>query len=81
MTVEWLYVERNSRNKGIATKLMNKSIDVSKEMGYDQMFLIVSPRDDETCLGKLIIFYEKFGFKILPSSTDTEIKMGKIINN
>lgn len=54
-TVFGLDVLPNFRNKGIAEKLLNSFIELSKERGKKGMVL--------TCKDHLVHYYEKFGFK------------------
>jgi len=54
------YLAAEARGKGIGKRLMQKSIDSAKELGYKQLYLESFPE-----LGKAIGMYEKAGFRLL----------------
>ena len=54
------YLAAEARGKGIGKRLMQKSIESAKELGYKQLYLESFPE-----LGKAIGMYEKAGFKLL----------------
>ncbi len=56
-----LYVPKKHRNKGIASKLINKMIKWANKNKYS-LILEVTPYEGST-YNKLVKFYEKFGFK------------------
>lgn len=56
-----LYLASDQRGKGTGRKLIEKSIDSAKELGYSQIYLESLPE-----LGKAISIYEKAGFRFLP---------------
>lgn len=63
---EWFYiyklfVSKKYRNKGIATKLINKMIKWATKNKYN-LVLEVTPYDKSMSYNNLIGFYEKFGF-------------------
>lgn len=64
--IESLTVEKNYRNKNIASELMIFAMKYHKEQGYNQFYLNASPPkyDSGLQLPNLITFYEKFGFKV-----------------
>lgn len=62
--IEYLTVEDHYQGRGLATKLMNKLIDVMSNKGYTQFYLNASPMGFRGLqLKYLIKFYKKFGFK------------------
>jgi putative acetyltransferase len=58
-----LYVSKSARNNGIATKLMNRSIQKAAEFGYSSVYL-----ESMHELTNAIHLYERVGFKLLNHS-------------
>jgi putative acetyltransferase len=56
-----LYLAASSRGKGIGWRLMNKTFESAKKIGYRQLYLESLPE-----LGKAISLYERAGFKNIP---------------
>jgi putative acetyltransferase len=56
-----LYLAASSRGKGIGWRLMNKTFESAKKLGYRQLYLESLPE-----LGKAISLYERAGFKNIP---------------
>ena len=54
------YLSASQRGKGIGWKLMEKSFDSAKNIGYSQLYLESLPE-----LSKAISLYEKAGFKFI----------------
>jgi putative acetyltransferase len=57
------YLAAESRGKGVGWKLMQKSLDSAREMGYKQVYLESLPE-----LGKAISLYERAGFRFIPAA-------------
>ncbi len=55
-----LYLSESARGKGIGWKLMEKTFESAKQLGYKQLYLESLPE-----LGRAISLYEKAGFKRL----------------
>jgi len=55
-----MYLLPLARGTGIGAALMNKCMDMAKEMGFDAMYIETLPE-----LKKAISVYEKFGFNYL----------------
>lgn len=55
------YLEAGSRGKGLGWKLMQRSFESAREMGYKQIYLESLPE-----LGRAISLYERAGFRSLP---------------
>jgi putative acetyltransferase len=56
-----LYLAASSRGKGIGWRLINKTFESAKKLGYRQLYLESLPE-----LGKAISLYERAGFKNIP---------------
>jgi putative acetyltransferase len=56
-----LYLAASSRGKGLGWRLMNKTFESAKKIGYRQLYLESLPE-----LGKAISLYERAGFKNIP---------------
>ena len=64
-----VYVEEKYRNKGIAGKLLNMVVSISKSKGISPIYLITDHKG----------FYEKYGFKFLCMvQGDDEPKMSRM---
>jgi ribosomal protein S18 acetylase RimI-like enzyme len=59
MELEKIYVRKEAHGSQVASMLMQQSIDLAKEKGYEHLFLGVW-QDNERALA----FYKKFGFEI-----------------
>ena len=57
--VDHLYVSPDSRGKGHAKALMMAAIE---SVGYDTMYLVCCPKDEDTEFDRLVELYEKLGF-------------------
>ena len=57
--LDFLFVEKEYRNRGIATKLVNYIVDYAKEK-YDTIYLVTVSHES---------FYKKFGFEVIGKST------------
>lgn len=57
--LDFLFVEEEYRNRGIATKLVNYIVDYAKEK-YDTIYLVTVSHES---------FYKKFGFEVIGKST------------
>lgn len=55
------YLEAGSRGKGLGWKLMLRSFESAREMGYKQIYLESLPE-----LGRAISLYERAGFRSIP---------------
>jgi putative acetyltransferase len=58
-----LYLSSAQRGKGMGRKLLEKSIEAAKNLGYKQLYLESLPE-----LDKAIGLYEKAGFRFIPFS-------------
>lgn len=58
-----LYVSKEARNRGVATKLMKLSFEKAKEFGYTSVYLETMPE-----LTSAIQLYERVGFELLDHS-------------
>jgi putative acetyltransferase len=58
-----LYLAASQRGKGIGWKLMEKTFESAKRLGYNQLYLESLPE-----LGKAISLYKRAGFKNLPAN-------------
>jgi putative acetyltransferase len=58
-----LYLAASQRGKGIGWKLMEKTFESAKRLGYKQLYLESLPE-----LGKAISLYERAGFKNIPAN-------------
>jgi putative acetyltransferase len=58
-----LYLDASYRGKGIGWRLMEKTFESARQLGYKQLYLESLPE-----LGRAISLYEKAGFRMLPSS-------------
>jgi len=67
--ITWVYVEPTHRNKGIASRMIEKSWEITQEKGLNLLGLVVdkSPIQEE-----LMRFYIKKGFKIVPQIFGSE---------
>jgi len=64
--IEYIEIDDNLKNQGIATKLMGLIMNTMKKRGYTQFYLNASPMGFTGLgLNDLIEFYKKFGFKEL----------------
>lgn len=73
-----LYVDKNHRNNGIATKLINSAEDELKNWNVKYMKLYVVKNTNDTDF--LLTFYEKLGYEKFESSYSDEIGLLKKIN-
>ena len=68
--IQGLYVEKEYRQRGIATKLMNKLIAIlpecSKTYNIHEVICIAEPYQENITERKLVQFYKSFGFKNVP---------------
>ena len=55
-----LYMVSSQRGKGTGRKLLEKSIESARQMGFRQIYLESLPE-----LGRAIVLYEKAGFRII----------------
>lgn len=55
-----MYLGKDSRGLGLGRLMINKSLEIAKEMGYKQVYLETMPE-----LRKAVSVYEKFGFTYL----------------
>ena len=67
-----IIVDEQSRNQGVASKLMGKLLARFKNKTIE---LHAYPQDDTTTIDKLIVFYQKFGFQITCGSDATGYEM------
>ena len=59
----WIKV-KSEQNKGVASELMRKALNVIKKDGYDRVYLNASPiKGAGLYLDDLVGFYKKYGFK------------------
>jgi len=65
--LEYLEVNRNFRDEGYGTKLMNAVVKYVKNRGYHSIYLLASPIgfSPRLSLNALTNFYKKFGFTII----------------
>jgi len=57
-------INKEYRNLGVGSKLMEKALKLMRSKGFDQFYLNASPMGDRgLSLGDLVSFYKKFGFK------------------
>jgi GNAT superfamily N-acetyltransferase len=64
--IEHIEVFDEYKNKGIASELMKRIMNLMKKRGYTQFYLNACPLGYSGLeLNDLVKFYEKFGFKIL----------------
>jgi ribosomal protein S18 acetylase RimI-like enzyme len=63
-----LKVDRRYRGSGHAIELMNKTLSIIKERGFNRVYLNANPIDSGGLdLNGLVSFYRKFGFEIIKS--------------
>tara|TARA_R110000868_G_scaffold381702_2_gene648113 strand:+ start:1378 stop:1839 length:462 start_codon:yes stop_codon:yes gene_type:complete len=63
-----LRVDERYRGGGYAKELMNKTLSLIKERGYDRVYLNANPMGfGGLDVNDLVGFYQKFGFQIIPS--------------
>lgn len=62
--IEHLEINDNYKGQGIAKELIKKALNISKKLGYKQIYLNASPMGFSGLqLSDLVGFYESFGFK------------------
>jgi len=63
-----LRIGERHRGGGFAKELMNKTLSMIKERGYDRVYLNANPMGfGGLNINDLVGFYRKFGFEIIPS--------------
>ncbi len=66
LILDLLYIDKNYRQKGIGTKLMNLMIDninnLKRNYDFNHIILEVYPLEENISFSNLKKFYEKFGF-------------------
>ena len=71
----WLFVEERYRNKGVATKLLNKTIELAEEThGIQSISLTVN---NSSVKDTLIAFYNRFDFSIVLEIADGSVIMSR----
>lgn len=57
-----LEVDKEHRNKGLASQLMHYALEQMNKSGCYKIALIATPNDEDTDFNRLVKFYRNFGF-------------------